>query len=300
MNTMIVTAFFDIGRGEWQGKRKRSKEQYMLYFKNYLGKIQINKFILTSPDLLADIRCIAGQSDIIETSNIDEINSYKYYDRTLSVMTSPDFLSLFNAEDHKNHVEHIHPMYNIITLAKWDALEKAYQATKGTFSHYAWMDFGLGHRDANGGSLPRPMGYFPIARDRIVVSADRRPVLKKNDTSSLLNAVRSFQERCAGGIQIIPEQHMKSYIYKIRQSYEYFLSAGLPTDEQLLIDFVEMNNPDMFFLSHPPSGINKFQHIHSIIHGTDVEAWYQSIPIIRHIGRRHRRKIFDKLRFVAN
>jgi hypothetical protein len=155
------------------------------------------------------------------------------------------------------------------------------------------MDFGIGRRGHPSAFLPEPPAFRPIERDRIVLSANRAGALPDLRRETLQDHVQNFRDRVAGGFQIIPRALIDDYAALIRQNFEHLLDLGLVTDDQLLIDMAVHQRPDMFHLSFPPPGLSKFQHIHSIIAGTDRERWYYTMPVLRRLGRRWRRDAFQ-------
>lgn len=246
-------------------------------------------------------RYCLSESDLSEQIAIDYMdilplghsNAYKsYFNDTQRVMASASFRQLFRPEDDASHVEHLFPVYNIVMLLKWEALERAARATDNTHSHYVWIDFGIGRRGHPSAFLPEPPAFRPVERDRIVLSANRAGALPDLRRETLQDHVQHFRDRVAGTFQIVPRDLVYEYAALIRQNFEHLLDLGLVTDDQLLIDMAVHQRPDLFHLSFPPPGLSKFQHIHAIIAGTDRERWYYTLPVLRRLGRRRRRDAF--------
>lgn len=288
MNPLLVTAFFDIGRGTW-GHSNRPASDYIDYFLRYQGKLDAPKYCLTDQDLSG-----LSQFDHLERVDIQSLRAFSYFDRTQAVMASPSFRSLFTAADDRKHVEHLYPLYNIVMLAKWDALERAAKLTGYAHSHYVWMDFGIGRRGSPSAFLPAPGRFTPIERDRIVLAANRNGALRDLTRENLVEHVRGFKDRVSGGLQIVPRGLLSKYCALVRRAYELLLEVGLTTDDQMPIDMSVFLKPDMFFLSFPPSGLSKFQHIDNIVRGLDRGRPIHRVPVIRDIGRRARRRAFLK------
>lgn len=288
MNPLLVTAFFDVGRGTWS-QSKRSASDYIDYFLGYQGKLDVPKYCLTDQDLSG-----LSQFDHLERVDIQSLTAFSYFDRTHAVMASPSFRGLFTAEDDRKHVEHLYPLYNIIMLAKWDALERAAKLTGYAHSHYVWMDFGIGRRGTPSAFLPAPGRFTPIERDRIVLAANRNGALRDLEFDTLTDHVRNFRDRVSGALQIVPRDHVDRFCELVRKSYERLLGFGLTTDDQLAIDMSIFSAPDLFFLSYPPPGISKFQHSDNIVKGLDIDRLYYRVPFIRDIGRKARRRDFLK------
>lgn len=287
MNPLLVTALYDIRRGAWAGST-RSFEAYIGFFKRYQALLDVPRYCLCEADLsnLVPIE----YTDVLP---LEETVAYRsFYAETERIMASPAFRALFKHDDDIRHVEHIFPLYNIVMLLKWDALERAASLTNYVHSHYVWIDFGIGRRGDSSAFLPAPPPFRPIERNRIVLSANRGGALPDLQPQTLRDQVRYFRDRVAGGFQIIPRGMVHEYSVMIRKNFQRLLSLGLVTDDQLLIDMCVYQRPDLFHLSFPPPGISKFQHIDSIIAGTDRDHWYYNAPLLRRLGRRRRRKDF--------
>lgn len=70
----IVTAFFDIGRGNWQGFA-RSNQQYLDWFKN-LARLKNEMVIFTEPkfaDAIVDMRKENGLESITKVMTTDRL-----------------------------------------------------------------------------------------------------------------------------------------------------------------------------------------------------------------------------------
>lgn len=288
MNPLLVTALFDIGRGAW-GHSNRPASDYIDYFLGYQGKLDVPKYCLTDQDLSG-----LSQFDYLERVDIQSLTAFSYFERTQAVMASPSFRGLFTAKDDSKHVEHLYPLYNIIMLAKWDALERAAKLTGYGHSHYVWMDFGIGRRGTPSAFLPAPGRFAPIERDRIVLAADRKGALRNLSRETLVEHVSGFKDRVSGGLQIVPRGLLSEYCALVRRAYEMLLDVGLTTDDQLLIDMSVFMKPDLFFLSFPPSGLSKFNYIDDIVRGLDRDRPIYRVPVIRDIGRTARRRAFLK------
>jgi len=181
MSVLIVTAFFDIGRGDFP-LLKRSAQQYIDSFKAYVGKLEPEKYILCEPETAAQMKGLVGRIDALPFT---ETKAARYLPRTREVIESHAFRQLFTAKDDTRHIEHLIPEYNVVVMAKMDALERAAISTSFSYSHYVWMDFGLGRRGTTDPWLPEPEGFRAALGDKIVISTKRRQRMRRLDRSKI-------------------------------------------------------------------------------------------------------------------
>ncbi len=281
MEALLVTSFFDIGRGLWQSL-SRSQEKYFNFYRHYLARLPAPRYFLA--DAISHEK-IAETIDFADVAEFDEIYCYRFLEPTRAVMNSAHFRSMFCSSDDLHHIEHILPQYNVAMMAKWDALERAAAMTNNTFSHYVWIDFGIG--GGAGGWLPEPSGFSPIVRDKIVFSAqrlNRRPPLYE---SEIRYRIQHFIEQVAGSMMIVPASLLSTFASMARRNYKELLDMNLATDDQVISDMCIAERPELFHLSYAPRGLTKFNHIHNVINGLDAKqprAW--EIPIFDRLTRK--------------
>lgn len=266
LRALLVTAFYDIGRGEW-AHLKRSNETYIEAYRGYLAQLPAPRAIVAEEDLR---EAVEKSGDLFQSVPFSSLPSFKYLAPTRAVMQSASFRSLFPADVQQAHIEQYIPEYNVLMMMKWDALELAAARTAGEYTHYVWADFGLGRRTHRRPYLPPPRDFTPIPRDAIVVSADHKGALVRGDAEMVERHVANFVEQVAGSLMIIPADKLGEFCALARSSYEELLGMGLTTDDQLVIDMCVARRPELFYLSYPPRGLSKFNHIHNILNGLDA------------------------------
>lgn len=275
MRALLVTAFYDIGRGDWD-HLKRSSEAYIACFRQYLAVLPTPRYILADASLRLAVETSA---DIFDAAGFTDLPSYRYLAPTKAVMDSEAFKALFSPEAQRSHIEQYIPEYNVLMMMKWDALQRAAAQTDRRFTHYVWADFGLGKR-ALRPYLPAPVGFAPIPRDKIVLSAGREWALAPGDDAMLKRHVVEFREQVAGSLMIVPTDKLDAFCSLARSSYEHLLAMGLTTDDQLVIDMCVAERPELFHLSYAPRGLSKFNHIHNILNGLDaVQPRSYELPV---------------------
>jgi hypothetical protein len=275
MRPLLVTAFFDIGRGNWEKDRRstRSVSGYVTSFKRYLALLPAEKYILSSEGMRSTV---AGFVDYFDATSFAETSAHRFLDQTRAVMESEEFTALLRVGGKPEHTnpECRIPEYNVVMLTKWDALDRAFALTAGKYSHYIWVDFGLGHRAKKRPSLPLPEGLSPIERDRIVVSAERKWALPDLRRESLADQIQNPREQVGGSVLIVPAHLVSEFGGLVRSSYQMLLDMGLTADDQVALDMCVYRRPELFHLSFPPLGLTKFNNAHNILNGRDgTQPW---------------------------
>ena len=258
-SVLAVTMFYDIGRHDKQayGAQSRTVEDYLGYFASYFAKLDVDKFILCANDNFLG-RYKTGFKYICQKP-FSSLFAMRHYERTREILHDPEFRSHFGDD---LRMESLSASYNIVQLAKMDALEAAFQQTG--YDYYAWIDFGIGRRTASDPFLPKPRRFRPILTDRIVLSVDRENRLRDLSDDSLSYRVYNYIEQSAGSFFLIPGYLCEWFITDIRNNYIKLLNMNLTSDDQILYDMSFFTSPDKFRLIQSN---NKYRNIHNIING---------------------------------
>jgi hypothetical protein len=269
LTPLLVSAFFDIGRGNWQSF-KRSANFYADCYAGYPARLPAPRYLLTTEEH----RSLVQDVDYLDVAAPSELKAFDYLERTRAAMAAERFKALFRVDGkpEPTNPEYKVPEYNIVMIAKWDAFERAYARFGDRFSHYVWVDFGLGRRVAKRPYLPKPKGLSPIDRDRIVLSADREGGLRDLEPHTIEEYVRTFRDQIAGSAMVVPTRLVTEYSALVRSSYELLLDCGIPSDDQVVVDVCVRRRPELFHLSFPPLGLSKYNHIHNVLNGLDGET----------------------------
>ena len=145
----LVTAFFDIGRGDFNIVRcePRSAQKYIDYF-DFWARIQNKLIVYTSPEYaqqIRDVRKKYGRENKTEIIEIEDIFSVEHdiYLRMKAVEANEDFKNIrFWNKEVSNRAD-----YNYIVLMKYWCMQNA--VTRGLCSKSVfWIDFGYNHGGA--------------------------------------------------------------------------------------------------------------------------------------------------------
>lgn len=141
MSVTFVTALYDIGRGNIDGRD-------IYTYKNWLIKTLqtiIDPFILFLDssfgwkEELLEIRRDIGPIKIIETP-LEEIPMWKYKDRIQNILENPDFKRI---QKHPNDITNKTPFYCMIQYSKFGFVESAIQENPFCTEYFSWIDAGF-------------------------------------------------------------------------------------------------------------------------------------------------------------
>ncbi|HGY3716904.1 TPA: protein YibB [Citrobacter gillenii] len=142
----IVTAFFDIGRGNWTSEKgfapylERKSETYIEYFKN-LSTLENEMIIFTSSDLKPEIEKIReGKRTTVVTLDIN--NKFKNIKKRISnIQESDEFKSKIEERQLRNP-EYWSADYVLVCNLKSYFIKKAIDLKLVSNKMVAWVDFG--------------------------------------------------------------------------------------------------------------------------------------------------------------
>lgn len=153
-NISIVTAFYDIGRGDWTPNKgfphylQRSKDVYLERFSRLL-KLKNDITIYTSPDLVDEIQRLCDNSNASKTNIIswDIFNQYRFtIDKIKEVQKSHEFQSRVHSTQ-KLNPEYWNSDYVLVTNLKAAFVYDAIARKLPQQNTVAWIDFGYMRSD---------------------------------------------------------------------------------------------------------------------------------------------------------
>lgn len=256
---ILVTAFFDIGRGEYEDFCKRNSQQYIDYFSFWAGLK--NRLICFTTEEFAsqiyNIRKDLGLGNRTEVIIIDDI--YKLYPQRYQMMNylenNPTFQNLRKGGRPQGAPEN-QAKYNYLISLKPYFIQQASKMITNTNSLITWIDFGYNHGDdlyADKNDLNYQWTYdFP--NNKITYFSLNKPFNK-----TIIEQIVSYEEFITGGIIVIPYKLVLEYLSIINMEYNKLLSMGLMDDDQLLYVMALMDYPDKFNIMPSYWGIQLWQ-----------------------------------------
>ncbi len=241
----IVTAFFDIGRGN-SSTLKRTNEQYFEYFK-FWARMQNHVICYTNPAHVETVRAIRALFGLLERTTviaIEDISALEpeIYASCIRVSSDKRFrASRLFYRALSNNAAYSYSMF----LKHWCLADA--QKRMGLCGTVAWLDFGFNH---GGKTYPHPEDFdflwctdFP--QDKIHVFALNNSYLKP-----LHLILRSLEDSMQGSIVIMDAALCAGLYAEMKQAFGAILSMGQLDDDQAVLCLAYQNNPGLFCVHH--------------------------------------------------
>ena len=238
----IVTAFFDIGRGNANEEMKRTNEQYVSYFEFWSG-IKNNIIVYTEPqykDKVIEIRKKHGLEDktrIITIENVTELLP-ELYEKAVANSLEEKYVNW----RYLKHVLDLNPKYDHVMFMKNYFLKDSYDKNYIKTDYVAWLDFGFNH----GGRFIEKKETFSVKwemnnEEKIVISAP-----KVDDNAPIFTIIQSGEVYVEGGVYVIPKNLLTKFYDVMLESYNSLLDCGLLDDDQTILLMTTRKEKDMF------------------------------------------------------
>lgn len=238
----LITAYFDIGRGEFDGNYARGNNKYIDYFK-FWARMKNDVIIYTQPefkDEILEIRegfGLKAKTKIVTIDNIydlfpdmykrmQEVENDNYYKKYRYIKYSPDNMAKYDY---------------IMFLKTWcmmDAVEKEYVNN----DFIAWIDFGFNH----GGETYSNEEDFDFLwkydfEDKIYLQA-----LKEDDNKPIFEIIQNGEVYIQGNPYMVPVHLMKEFYDLIYEAMWSLLDVGFIDDDQTLLLMAYRKNKKIF------------------------------------------------------
>lgn len=245
MTLCIVTAFIELGRGEWSSF-PRSTELYLKRFKPYLD-MEEELVVFVDQPMMSRLKELKKRGDNMTLIPIEsillEIKAWSYIDREKAIMGNSQFKALIG---HRAHCPETHnPRYNCIQHAKTDFVKWTIDHDISQAEYFAWSDFGyfsdLTKVPQRGFDLDKiDQGKINFCMINSIVPCDYDVV------STMINP----SETCAGFFHIGNRAAHQGYNILYHQILLQFYSMGLVDDDQHIMLQCYRTRPDLFTLHH--------------------------------------------------
>lgn len=252
----IVTAFYDIGRGDWSTNTQknggplphylqRSVDKYIDHFTR-MCEIDTEIIVYTSPDIAPRLAAISPNVKVVE---YDYFNIHKELrDKIESIQTSPEFVKKINPYQVRNP-EYWSKDYVGVTSLKAFYVSDAFERGLITNEFAAWVDFGYCRDDEHIPTnktweydfTPGLMHYFNY----------RDPELRQA-RQQVSMAVQNNIVFIIGGVFVAQKEQWQVLAIDMKEALEHLISIGLVDDDQGLLLMAYFKNPEMYELHKMP------------------------------------------------
>ena len=252
----IVTAFFDIGRGDWSTEKGhpshllRDNQTYLSYFEN-LAKLDNEMIIFTS----REFELIVKQLRKDKPTKIVTIDIDREFSRELasikSIIRSDSFQEKVS-EKQRHNPEYWSEKYILITNLKTYFVNRAIEDFKILNDLVAWVDFGYCRNQDTLLNIQNwyypfdnsHIHFFTLKRDKIfsIFKNPRFPHRKKQVIHAMLNN----KVYVIGGVTIGSQSIWQKFFKIVKTCQKNMLKSGLIDDDQGIYLMCHTMQPELF------------------------------------------------------
>jgi len=241
-NITIVTAFYDIGRGDWTPEKglphylQRSTDTYIERF-THLTKLNNEIIVVTTPDIGERLKKIRDDIKIIEYDPFKEFQNLN--NKIISVQESVTFKQMIHPSQIKNP-EYWSSKYVLVNLLKSHFVNLAIKKNLVTNDTAAWLDFGYCRTED---TLPKSLEWsydFDPKKVHLFVYKNLKPNRSINEIIAL-NDVHIL------GAKIVANKNLWSSMESMMVgAFDMLYANQLVDDDQTLMLICANQKPEMF------------------------------------------------------
>ena len=246
----IVTAFFDIGRGEWtpdKGLPHYLQRNNDNYFENFsrLAQLENDMVIFTSEDLVERVKNIRG-SKPTNIITIDYKNSFNEFRNEISrIQNDPEYINKINPSQIKNP-EYWNADYVLVNALKSSFVNQALKKQIITTELVAWIDFGYCRDDSVLNGVKKWQYDFDTNKIHLFNFKEYK------DGTFIQDIISNNDVYISGGCIVAGTSLWPSMEALVHHSVKELLKNNLIDDDQTLLLMSYLFKPELFEL-HPVS-----------------------------------------------
>lgn len=264
----IVTAFYDIGRGDWSMDMQknggplphylqRSTDKYIEHFKR-LCELDADIVVYTSPDLVDKLATISPNVVAVEYDYFNIHNDLR--DKIEKIQNDPAFLKRINPYQVRNP-EYWSKDYVGVTSLKAFFVDNAFEQGLIKDEWAAWVDFGYCRDDDH---IPTSKKWeYDFTPGLMHLFNYREPNLR-SPTADVTIAVLNNVVYMIGGVFVGQKEQWAVLKDDMKKSLEALMGQNLVDDDQGLLLMSYFYNPDMYEL-HKMDPNGPLEEVRSIL-----------------------------------
>jgi len=247
-NITIVTAFFDIGRGDWTPDNglpeylQRTTDTYIERF-THLTKLKNEIVVVTTPDIGKMLKCIRDDIKIIEFDPFKQFEEISK--KIVTIHNSEIFQNLIHPSQIRNP-EYWSEKYVLVNLLKSHFVNMAIQKEMVTNNTIAWLDFGYCRSKS---TLPTSLKWsYDFDPTKIHLFS-----YKDIDTTRKITDIIASNDVHILGAKIVADKKLWLEMEtKMFDAFDFLYINGLVDDDQTLMLLCASKEPDKFQLHRIP------------------------------------------------
>lgn len=250
MSITIVTAFFDIGRGNWSSENghpnylERSTDKYFKYFSN-LALLENELVVFTSTNFVSKIREIRGSkpTTIIEIC-LDE-KFHECIEAISKIQNDVQFQQKIGIEQLKNP-EYWSAEYVLVNNLKSYFVKKAIKNVDIKTSLVAWVDFGYCRNLKTLNNLKK--WDFPFIQEKIHFFSIQKDF--EISEENVKNAIFNNQPFIIGGVIVATPKKWLVFSNLVYECQKDMLDNNIIDDDQGVYLTTVLKQPNLFEINY--------------------------------------------------
>jgi protein YibB len=234
----LITAFYDIGRSEWNSQFTRKSHEYVESFRLFLN--YDHEMII-----YIDTKHYDALSRMVECSpypknkrlvSIDEawmkenIWAWSRLEKEREIMSSDSYRNLIPQRITAGYPENVNPEYTIITHSKIDFVCKAIDDGMVDTDTVMWVDFGYFHNKTQDKHVPKKnIDLSKLNLEKINLCGMNQ--ITEQDKDVLYTLIYAPVKICAY-LFVATKENMKWFQSRCHEVLEVYQANGLADDEQ--------------------------------------------------------------------
>ncbi|WP_272676985.1 protein YibB [Providencia huaxiensis] len=247
----IITAFFDIGRGNWNAKSGRSDrlertaDTYFNHFKQ-LAKLDNKIIIFTSPDLKEKVlKLRKGKPTHVITINLNQKFNF-IIKKISSIQNSHSFKGLIKPEQLQNP-EYWSAEYVLINNLKPYFIHRAIKSGLTNDELIAWVDFGYIRKEKTRYGLVR--WSHPFDRSKVHLFSINENLDLQNE-AAVMDKVINNETYIIGGVIVATKEKWIEFYSLVFQTQKRLIQSGVIDDDQGVFLICASQKPSLFKLNY--------------------------------------------------
>jgi len=241
-NISIVTAFFDIGRGDWSMDKghphylHRTTDTYIERF-THLTKLKNEIIVITSPDIAEKLKKVSDRIKVIEYDPFTEFSDVSK--KIVSIHNNEAYKRMIEPSQIKNP-EYWSEKYVLVNLLKSTFVNLAIDKGLVTNDTVAWLDFGYCRSEQ---TLPKSLEWcydFDPEKIHLFSYKDLKPNVSFKQVV-VTNDVHILGAKMVADKKLWPFMRTKMF-----EAFEQLYSEGLTDDDQSMMLMCATQYPNLF------------------------------------------------------
>ena len=242
----IVTAFFDIGRGDWSPDKglpaylQRSTQTYLERF-GYMAKLENHIVVFTSKDLVEEVKHLR-QNRPTTILTVDFPNSFiKLREEITKVQNDPEYQAKINPMQVRNP-EYWNADYVVVNLLKSSFINQALNRGVIETPLVAWLDFGYCRTEETLNGLTQ--WWCPLSPEKIHFFTVKDWV----EGTYIQDVISNNDVHVTGPCIIAGKELWPALEQLVHHNVSELLKNNLMDDDQTLLLMSYLQKPELFEL----------------------------------------------------